>query len=148
MNNFFMKEALKEAKLAYQNGDVPVGAVVVYKNQIIARAHNQKEIDKVSINHAEILVLKQACEVLKDWRLNECTLYVTLEPCLMCAGAILQSRIQKLIYGASNEKFGYVGSIENILNDEKNNHKVIVEKNVCAEESKQLLQNFFKNKRS
>lgn len=143
----YMYEALKEAKIAYDLGEVPVGAIIVYKNKIIARAYNRKEIDKNAVNHAEILAIQQACELIGDWRLNKCELYVTLEPCLMCAGAILQSRIGTLIYGASNDKFGYVNSIDKILSNQKNNHIVKIISGIEIEKSQFLLQNFFKNKR-
>lgn len=144
--NKYMEIALNEAKKSYKKGDVPVGAVIVKKNKIIAKAHNQKEKKKISTYHAEILVIQKACKKLKTWYLNDCELYVTMEPCLMCAGAILQSRIPKLIYSTSNEKFGYISSVDSILN-QKNNHKVEIINGIKKEESQKLLIDFFKNKR-
>lgn len=145
--NIYMCEAIKEAKKSYKKGDVPVGAVIVKDGKIIAKAHNKKEKDKIATKHAEILVIEKACKKLKNWRLEECTLYVTLEPCLMCAGAILQSRIEKLVYATESEKFGFVTSIENILNNKKNNHNVEIIKDICKEEAQELLISFFKDKR-
>ena len=145
--DIYMKEALKEAKKSYKKGDVPVGAVIVKNNKIIARAHNQKEKKQIATKHAEIIVIEKACKKIKNWRLEECTLYVTLEPCLMCAGAILQSRIKSLVYATESEKFGFVSSIENILNNKKNNHNVEITKGMCNEESRELMVNFFKDKR-
>lgn len=147
MNIKYMEEALKEADKAYRNGDVPVGAVIVKNGNIIARAHNQKEKNNMATEHAEILAINQACKKIKNWRLNDCTMYVTLEPCLMCAGAILQSRIKKIIYGASNENYGYVESIDRILSNNKNNYEIEIEKGVLKEKSIFLLQNFFREKR-
>ena len=144
--NQYMEMALEEAKKAYKKGDVPVGAVIVKNGKVIAKAHNKKETNKVSTHHAEILVIEKACKKLKNWRLTGCEMYVTLEPCLMCAGAILQSRIEKLYFATSNEKFGYVSSIDNILN-QKNNHKVEIHEGMCKEESRKLLVSFFENKR-
>jgi len=148
MDEKYMKEALKEANKSYVRGDVPVGAVIVKNGKIIERAHNKKEIQKIATKHAEIIAIEKACKRLKSWHLEDCTLYVTLEPCLMCSGAILQSRITNLVYGASNEKFGYVESIDAILTDKKNNHRVNIKSGILENESKMLLQNFFKNKRS
>ena len=146
-DNFYMKEAIKEAEKAYQNGDVPVGAIIVEKDKIIARSYNKKECNKIATDHAEIIVIQQTCQKIGDWRLNDCTLYVTMEPCLMCAGAILQSRIKRVVYGVSNPKFGYMNSIENVLNNKRNNHTVEVISGIEYEKSQQLLQDFFKNKR-
>ncbi len=145
-DTYYMEEALKEAKIAYTKGDVPVGAIIVYDNKIIARNHNRKEINKNAIDHAEILVIKEACEYFENWHLEECTLYVTLEPCLMCAGAIIQSRIKKLVYATSSPKFGYIESL-NKLDNEKNNHIPIIETGVCKKEASTLLKKFFKDKR-
>lgn len=143
----YMIEALKEAEKSYLNGDVPVGAIIVKNNIIIARAHNKKEIKKIATKHAELIAIEKACVKNKDWRLDGCTLYVTLEPCLMCAGAIIQSRISKLVYATKNEKFGFVGSIENVLNNKKNNHKVEVLSGIMEKESQKLLKSFFKETR-
>lgn len=144
--NEYMEIALKEAQKAYKKGDVPVGAVIVKNGKVIAKAHNKKESKKVSTYHAEILAIEKACKKLKTWRLTECEMYVTLEPCLMCAGAILQSRIGKLYFSTTNQKFGYVSSIDSILN-QKNNHKVEIHEGLCKEKSQKLLVDFFENKR-
>lgn len=143
----YMKEAIKQAKKALNNNDVPIGAVIVKENKIIARAYNKKESLKNAIYHAEILAISKACKKINSWRLDECTLYVTVEPCLMCAGAILQSRISKVVYGTKNTKFGYVNSIRTVLNDEKNNHKVEIKSKVCEEECRKIIVDFFKKKR-
>lgn len=148
MNEKYMIEALKEAKKSYKKGDVPVGAVIVKNNKIIARAHNLKECKQIATKHAEIIAIEKACKKLKTWHLDDCVLYVTLEPCLMCSGAILQSRIKTLVYATASEKFGFVESIDQVLNNKKNNHNVMVKKGVCESESQLLLKNFFKNKRS
>ena len=144
--NKYMQIALKEAQKSLQLDEVPVGAVIVYQDKIIAKAHNLKEHSKNAIAHAEILAIEKACKKIGDWRLNECTMYVTLEPCLMCAGAMIQCRLGHLVYAASNSKFGYVESIDQILNNSKNNHIVKVEKEK-NEECLKLLQSFFQKKR-
>lgn len=141
-----MIAALKEAQMALKSGDVPIGAVIVKNGKIIAKAHNQKEKNKNAIEHAEILAISKACKVLKNWHLDQCELYVTVEPCLMCAGAIIQSRIPKLVYGTTNDKFGYINSIESIF-DNKNNHKPIIISGVLANECKKIITDFFKEKR-
>jgi tRNA(adenine34) deaminase len=143
----FMKLALKEAKKAYIEGEVPIGAILVCNNEIIASNHNRKEQNSQAIDHAEILVIKEACHLKNDWRLNDCTLYVTVEPCLMCCGAIIQARIEKLVYGTGNRKFGGVGGIDKTLNNPKANHTVEIISNICQNEAKELMQKFFKNKR-
>ena len=148
MDEKYMNIALEEAYKSYEKGDVPVGAVVVYKNEIIARAHNCKEQNKNAVEHAEILAISQACQKLNTWHLEECTIYVTLEPCLMCAGALIQSRIGKLVFATENEKFGYVGSISNVLNNKSNNHHTIIINGICKEKSQKLLKEFFKDKRN
>ena len=148
MDEKYMNIALEEAYKSYEKGDVPVGAVVVYKNEIIARAHNCKEQNKNAVEHAEILAISQACQKLNTWHLEECTIYVTLEPCLMCAGALIQSRIGKLVFATENEKFGYVGSISNVLNNKNNNHHPIIIDGICKEKSQKLLKEFFKDKRN
>lgn len=144
--NEYMGLALEEAKKSLKKGDVPVGAIIVKNDKIIARAHNQKEKHKIATYHAEIIAIEKACKKLKSWHLDDCELYVTLEPCLMCAGAILQSRISRLIYATANQKFGYVSSIDSILN-QKNNHKVEIVSEIKSEESQKMLIDFFKNKR-
>ena len=147
MNEKYMMEAIKEEKKSLLSDDVPVGAVIVLNNKIIARGHNMKEKYNDPTKHAEIVAIKKATRKLNDWYLKDCIMYVTMEPCLMCAGALIQSHIKKIVYGAKNDRFGYVDSIEKILNNKKNNHIVEVEGNILASESKKLLQEFFKGKR-
>lgn len=142
---FFMKEALKEAKKAYKKEEVPVGCVIVYNNEIIARAHNTRHKNKSVLDHAEILAIKKANKKLNTWMLDEAVLYVTLEPCLMCAGAIFQSRIKKVVYAAKEPKFGAFGSILDLSNPlYKFNHKVELVSGVLEDESSTLLKTFFK----
>ena len=147
MDEKYMKEALREAKKSLLSDDVPVGAVIVLNNKIISRGHNMKEKNNDPTQHAEIIAIKKATKKLNDWYLNDCIMYVTMEPCLMCAGALIQSHIKKLVYGIKNDKFGYVDSIDNILNNKQNNHIVEVKGNILANESRILIQNFFKTKR-
>lgn len=142
-----MKEALKEAKKAYEKLEVPVGAVIVKDNKIIARAHNLKETKKDTTNHAEILAIQKASKKLEAWRLNDCEMYVTLEPCSMCAGAIINSRIKKIYIGALDEKTGAAGSVLNLFEDYKFNHKVEVEKGILKEDCENILKSFFKELR-
>ena len=142
-----MKEALKQAQKAYDKLEVPVGAVIVKDGKIIARAYNQKEDKKDTTNHAEILAIKKASKKLESWRLIDCDMYVTLEPCSMCAGALIQSRIRKVYIGALDEKTGACGSVLNLLEDYKFNHKVEVETGVLKEECEGLLKTFFKELR-
>jgi tRNA(adenine34) deaminase len=144
--NDFMLEALEEAKKAYALDEVPVGAVVVYNNEIISRAHNTRESDNVFYGHAEFLALMKASEVIGDWRLEECDVYVTLEPCAMCAGAMIQSRIRNLYYGALDPKGGAIESKVK-LTDIDFNHKIKTCGSIHAELSSQLLKSFFKSKR-
>jgi tRNA(adenine34) deaminase len=144
-----MKEAFKEAQKAYKKDEVPVGAVIVKDGKIIARGYNQKEKCKNAIKHAEIIAIEKACKKLKNWHLEGCELYVTLEPCLMCAGAIFQSRIKRVVYAASEPKFGSFGSVINVSNPEyKFNHKIELTKGVLEEESALLLKTFFKEIRT
>ncbi len=143
----FMKEALKEAKKAYDKEEVPIGAVIVKDGKIIARGHNRRETTKQACAHAEIIAIGKACKKLDAWRLNDCEMYVTLEPCPMCAGAIMNARIKKLYVGAMEPKFGAVGSKVNLLEDIKFNHDVEVETGVLKEECLKYMQDFFKEKR-
>ena len=143
----FMNEAIKEAKKAFALGEVPVGCVIVKDNKIISRGYNLRETSQSAIMHAEIIAINEACKVLNSWRLNDCDLYVTLEPCAMCAGAILLSRITKVIFGASDPKFGSVVSITNLLDIENYNHKVIYESGILEEECAKLLKGFFNHLR-
>ena len=139
-----MKEAIKEARKAFNIEEVPVGAVIVKNGKIIARAHNVKENKKDATCHAEILEIKKACKKLDSWRLLDCEMYVTLEPCSMCAGALINSRIKKLYIGTEDNKTGACGSVLNLLEDYKFNHKIEVEKYILKEECENLLKNFFK----
>lgn len=143
----YMKIALKEAQKAYEKDEVPVGAIIVKDEKIIARAHNQKEEKTDTTKHAEILAIQKASKKLKAWRLEDCTMYVTLEPCTMCIGAAINARIKRLVYGASDEKTGACGSVLNIPEEYKFNHIVEIEKNVEEEKCKEILQNFFKELR-
>lgn len=147
MEEKYMKEALKEAKKAYEKLEVPVGVVIVKDNKIIARTHNLKETKKDTTNHAEILAIQKASKKLGAWRLNDCEMYVTLEPCSMCAGAIINSRIKKIYIGALDEKTGAAGSVLNLFEDYKFNHKVEVEKGILKEECENILKSFFKELR-
>ena len=143
-----MREALAEAHLAVQHGDVPVGAVVVREGRIIARAHNERELCGDPTAHAEILALRSAAEVLGNWRLGGCTLYVTLEPCVMCAGALQQSRIDRVVFAAADPKGGATGTLYNVAADPRLNHEVVVTHGVLATESSQLLSEFFARHRN
>lgn len=147
MKEKFMEEALKEAKKAYNKLEVPVGAVIVKDGKIIARAYNQKEYKNDTTNHAEILAIKKASKKLKSWRLIDCEMYVTLEPCSMCAGALIQSRIKKVYIGAMDAKTGACGSVLNLLTDYKFNHNVEVEYDVLRNDCEKLLKEFFKELR-
>ena len=147
MEEKFMKEALKEAKKAYEKDEVPVGAVIVKDGKIIAKAHNTKEIKLDTTCHAEILAIKKASKRLETWRLEGCTMYVTLEPCPMCAGALIQSRIDKVVIGTMDYKTGACGSVLNLLKDFKFNHNVEVETGILKDECEEILQKFFKELR-
>ena len=142
-----MKEALKEAGKAYNKLEVPVGAVIVKDGKVIARAYNQKEMKQDTVNHAEILAIKKASKKLGSWRLNDCDMYVTLEPCSMCAGALIQARIRKVYIGALDEKTGACGSVLNLLGDYEFNHKVEVETGILKDECENMLKKFFKELR-
>lgn len=142
--NKFMKQALKEAKKAYEKLEVPVGAVIVKDGKIIAKAHNLKETKTDTTKHAEILAIQKASKKLESWRLLDCEMYITLEPCSMCAGAIINSRIKKVYIGTLDEKTGAAGSVLNLFEDYKFNHKVEVEKGVMQKECENILKDFFK----
>ncbi len=144
----YMKLALKEAKKAYSQKEVPVGAVIVRKGEVIGRGYNLKEKKQDPTSHAEMIALRQAANYLQSWRLNECTFYVTLEPCTMCTGALLQARVNRLVFGAFDEKAGVCGSLYNLPEDERFNHHLQVISGVLAAESRELLQNFFADLRS
>ena len=143
----FMMEALKEAKKAYDKLEVPVGAVIVKEGKIIARAHNLKETKTDTTKHAEILAIQKASRKLKSWRLLDCDMYVTLEPCSMCAGAMINSRIRKIYIGTQDAKTGAVGSVFNLFNDYTFNHKVEYEKGILKDDCEKLLKEFFKELR-
>ena len=142
----FMREALSLARKAAERGEVPVGCVIVRGQEIVGRGYNRRETDKSALAHAEIQAIDQACRTLGGWRLWECTLYVTLEPCAMCAGAILNARIPRVVYGASDRKFGACGSVCSLFSMDFNHHPQ-VEAGLLEEESKALLQDFFQNLR-
>ena len=144
---YYMKQALKEAEKAYKKLEVPVGAVIVKDGKIIARAHNQKETKTDTTKHAEILAIQKASKKLESWRLIDCEMYITLEPCSMCAGAIINSRIKKVYIGAMDEKTGAVGSVLNLFEDYTFNHKVEVETGIMKEECQETLTKFFKELR-
>ena len=146
-NEYYMKLALKEAKKAYEELEIPVGAVIVKDGKVIAKAYNEKENKQDSTKHAEILAIQKASKKLKNWRLCDCDMYVTLEPCSMCAGALIQSRIRKVYIGTMDEKTGSCGSVLNLLKDYKFNHNVDVEYGVCQEECEKILKEFFKELR-
>lgn len=145
-DEIFMRQALTEAERAGELGEVPVGAVVVRDGEIIARAHNLRETDHMATAHAELLAIEQACRALGTWRLNDCTLYVTLEPCPMCAGTIVNSRMGRVVYGAKDAKAGAMGSVLNV-NSYPFNHKANLESGVLAEECADVLRVFFAEKR-
>lgn len=139
---YYMNLALKEAKKAIKYGDIPIGCVIVMNNKIISKAFNKKEFNNNPIKHAEIIAIEKASKKLNTWHLDECTLYTTMEPCLMCAGAILQSRISRIVYGLPNNNFGEVTSNNEVF---KKNKKIKIDGCICEEESKSLVQSFFKN---
>lgn len=147
MHEKYMKLALKEAKKAYDKKEIPVGAVIVKDDKVIARAHNLKEIKNDTTKHAEILAIQKASKKLGCWRLEDCEMYVTLEPCSMCAGALIQSRVKKVYIGAMDYKTGACGSVLNLLSDYKFNHNVEIETGVLAEECEKILKDFFKELR-
>ena len=147
MQEYYMEQALKEAEKAYKKLEVPVGAVIVKDGKIIARGHNQKETKTDTTKHAEMIAIQKASKKLKSWRLIDCEMYITLEPCTMCAGAIINSRIKKIYIGAMDEKTGADGSILNLFEDYPFNHKVEVEKGIKQEECEKILKQFFKELR-
>ncbi|WP_422121771.1 tRNA adenosine(34) deaminase TadA [Planococcus sp. X10-3] len=147
LDQHYMKLAIEEANKAGAKGEVPIGAVIVHDGTVIARAHNLRETSRNAVTHAELMAIQQACEALDNWRLEDTILYVTLEPCPMCAGAILQSRIPRVVYGARDAKAGCVDSLYRLLNDERFNHQCEVKENVLADECGGLLTQFFRNLR-
>ena len=144
----FMRRAIELAKHAAELGEVPVAAVIVKDNQIIAEAHNRRELDKDPVAHAEVLAIKEAARVIGDWRLEGCALFVTLEPCAMCSGAMWLARIEHCVFGASDHKSGFLGSVHDMTTHTQMNHHYTVERGVMEEECIQLLQDFFRDIRA
>lgn len=143
----FMKEAIRQARKAYAIGEVPIGCVIVYEGRVIARGYNRRTIDKNTLAHAELLAIRKASRKLDDWRLEGCTMYVTLEPCQMCSGAIIQARIPKVVVGCMNPKAGCAGSILNLLDVPQFNHQAELVTGVLEEECSQMMKEFFKELR-
>jgi tRNA(adenine34) deaminase len=146
-DDYFMKEALRQAAKAADADEVPIGAVVVWQGRVIARAHNQVEMLKDATAHAEMLAITQAAQVIGDWRLNECILYVTKEPCMMCSGAMVLSRLKRLVFGLADAKSGGAGGLLNIVDHPSLNHRIEVQGGVLSETCSELLKNFFLGKR-
>lgn len=146
-DEMYMRLALNQAELAFEKQEVPVGAVVVFDDKVISQAHNQREQDQSAIAHAEVLAIEKACKVLNTWRLEKCTLYVTLEPCAMCVGASVLARVDRIVYGAKDPKGGMLGSVLDITEVKGLNHYPKVTSGILAEESTNLLKEFFKLKR-
>ena len=147
MQQKFMREAIKQAKKAYAIDEVPIGCVIVYEGKIIARGYNRRTTDKNTLSHAELNAIRKASKKLGDWRLDDCEMYVTLEPCQMCAGAIVQARIKKVYIGCMNPKAGCAGSVLNLLQVEKFNHQVEIEKGILEEECSSMIKEFFRELR-
>lgn len=147
MDNFFMNRALDEAYEAYKLDEVPIGSVIVKDGKVIGKGYNRKEVSLDTTNHAEIMAIREASKNLKNWRLTDCTMYVTVEPCPMCAGAIVNSRISELVIGAMDPKGGACGSLYNIVEDHRLNHRVEVRRGVLEEECSNIMKDFFKKLR-
>ena len=143
----YMDKAILQARRAYENGDVPIGCVIVYEGKIVARGFNKRNLKKTTLAHAEILAIEQASRKLGDWRLEECTMYVTLEPCQMCAGAIVQARIPNVVIGCMNPKAGCAGSIINLLDMKQFNHRVNAIRGIRQQECSDMMKNFFRDLR-
>lgn len=148
MNEKYMKEAIKQAQKAYNINEVPIGCVIVCEGKIISRGYNRRTIDNNTLSHAELTAIKKASKKLGDWRLDGCEMYVTLEPCQMCSGAIVQSRIKKVYIGTMNPKAGCAGSILNLLQVKQFNHQVEIETGIMQEECSTMLKQFFRNLRN
>lgn len=146
-DEYYMKLAIEEAKKAQKLGEVPIGAIIVKNNEVIASAHNLRETAQLPTAHAEHIAIEHASKVVGSWRLEECKLYVTLEPCVMCAGAIVMSRIPKVVYGATDPKGGCSGSLMNLLEESQFNHRAEIVKGVLEQECGDLLRNFFRELR-
>ena len=142
-----MRQAITQAKKALKNGDVPIGCVIVREGKVIARGYNRRNMDRQSLAHAELMAIKKASKIVGDWRLEDCKMYVTLEPCQMCAGAIVQARMPEVIMGCMNPKAGCAGSVINLLDMEGFNHRVKITKGVLQEECSTMLTDFFKKMR-
>lgn len=143
----YMREAIKQARKAAKIDEVPIGCVIVYDDKIIARGYNRRNTDKSTLAHAEIIAIRKAAKVIGDWRLEDCTMYITLEPCPMCAGAIVQARIPRIVVGAMNPKAGCAGSVINLLQMDGFNHKAELTSGVLVDECRTMLQDFFKEMR-
>ena len=143
----YMKLAIKEAKKARAIGEVPIGCIIVYEDKIIARGYNKRVAKKSVLAHAEILAIKNACKKIGDWRLEGCTMYITLEPCPMCAGAIIQARIPRVVIGSLNPKAGCAGSVLDMMHVDGFNHQVDVTTGVCDEECSEMMKGFFRELR-
>ncbi|MCI9423515.1 tRNA adenosine(34) deaminase TadA [Sporofaciens musculi] len=144
----YMKEAIRQAKKAYAIKEVPIGCVIVFEDKIVGRGYNRRTTDKNTLAHAELIAIRKASKKLGDWRLEGCTMYVTLEPCQMCSGAIVQSRMSRVVVGCMNPKAGCAGSILNLLQMEEFNHQVDLETGVLAEDCSQMMKTFFKELRA
>ncbi len=142
-HEYYMQLAVTEAKKAFKRDEVPVGSIIVYENNIIARAHNQREMLLDPTAHAEMIAITQASAYLQNWRLSNTTAYVTLEPCVMCAGALVQARVKNLVYGAKDEKSGACESVMNLVNDSRFNHRLNILSGVLEDECSELLKHFF-----
>ncbi len=143
----YMRQAIKQAKKAEAIGDVPIGCVIVYEGKIIARGYNRRNRDKTTLAHAELIAIKKASKVIGDWRLEECTMYITLEPCQMCAGAIVQARIPKVVCGCMNPKAGCAGSVIDLFHVDRFNHQVEFEFGILEDECRDMMQSFFRRLR-
>ncbi len=143
----YMREAIKQARKAAKIDEVPIGCVIVYDDKIIVRGYNRRNTDKSTLAHAEIIAIRKAAKVIGDWRLEDCTMYITLEPCPMCAGAIVQARIPRVVVGAMNPKAGCAGSVINLLQMDGFNHKAELTSGVLVDECRTMLQDFFKEMR-
>lgn len=143
----YMKEAIKQAKKAYAVNEVPIGCVIVYEDKIIGRGYNRRTTEKNPLAHAELIAIKKASKKMGDWRLEDCTMYVTLEPCQMCSGAIIQARMKRVVIGCMNPKAGCAGSVLNLLQISEFNHQAELETGVLEEECSRMMKNFFKELR-
>ena len=146
-DSIYMKEALKQARKAYKIKEVPIGCVIVHEDKVIARGYNKRNLKKTTLAHAEIIAIAKAGKVIGDWRLEDCTMYITLEPCQMCAGAIVQARMKRVVIGSRNAKAGCAGSVLNLLQEERFNHQVELTEGVLEEECSFLLSDFFRELR-